>query len=401
VALAVGGVIMSGLLTYKPETPAAAKVPPVNVRVMPLRQIPEMPDTFDLPAVVEANRVVTVSAEVAGRIEQINCKEGETCMSPADSKSGKPPTPLIVLNTDLIRAELERAQAEAERAKKNHGKVERLWKQGAGTEQGVIDAKADMIATRAAEKLANVRLKRASILPPISGVLDQIMVEQGEYVQVGDPVAKIVDIDTVKVVAMVPEQDIAYIKIGSPGQVFADSRHSKPDHTGAVTYISQLADRRTRATRVEITLNNKRRTLRSGRILKIRLTRRVLHNVLMVPLEAVIPLENGKAVYVVEKGQDGNQVARRRKVRVNTRLIKPAPKPEGMGGDPEKTIQTIQILPWPASDKRRGVRAGDRLIIKGHPLVAPGQAVTITDGRSKTTATTPPATGGRTGDDSE
>ncbi len=45
--------------------------PPVNVTVMNIVAEPQLADTFDLPAVVEPNRIVRVSAEVAGRIERI------------------------------------------------------------------------------------------------------------------------------------------------------------------------------------------------------------------------------------------------------------------------------------------------------------------------------------------
>jgi membrane fusion protein, multidrug efflux system len=396
-AALVAWLVMDSLMSYEPEPPQPIQVPPVNVRVMTVSQIAEMPDTFDLPAVVEANRVVTVSAEVAGRVEKIYCREGDPCEGPTDNAE---PKPLIALNRDLLQAEFERAQAVAERARKNFEKVENLWKQGAGTEQGLIDAQTDMIAARATSQLAKAQLKRAIILPPISGVLDQVMVEQGEYVQPGNPLVKIVDVDTVKVVAMVPEQDIAHIRIGSPAEVFTDSFQATPDHTGEVTYISQLADQRTRATRVEVTLKNKERELRSGRIVKVRLARRILRDVIMVPLEAVIPLENGKEVYVAVPGPGGEPIAERREIQINTRFIRPMPKPAGMDGSPDRSIQAVQVLPWPPGSKHRGLHVGDRLIIKGHQFVAPEQALAILDDNDTPDDATPTMSGGPTGDDS-
>src|SRR3990172_2696970 len=59
----------------KREVPPS-EPPPVNVTVMTVTAEPELPETFTLPGVIEPNRVVDVSAEVAGRIERIPLEEG-------------------------------------------------------------------------------------------------------------------------------------------------------------------------------------------------------------------------------------------------------------------------------------------------------------------------------------
>lgn len=241
-----------------------------------------------------------------------------------------------------------------------------------------------MRVSEAAQKLAKAKLDRARIFPPIAGVLNDVLVEKGEFVQSGQAVAEIVEIDKVKVVAPVPEHDVPFLKVNDRAVVLIDDRTNGEETVlrlvGAITYISKLADERTRATRVEIALDNKGRKLQSGRIVRVQFIRQVLTNVTMVPLSAVIPLENSKAVYVVETVEDEKgkrDVARRREVRVNTRFI----KTEGDGGkaavNGRQKQQMIQILPWPSGDGRRGLRDGDRLIVAGHQSVAPGQRVII------------------------
>ena len=117
--------------------------------------------------------------------------------------------------------------------------------------------------------------------------------------------------------------------------------------TGTITFISELADPRTRTTRMEITLDNKQRLLRSGQIVHVSLTRQILKDAVLIPLLAVIPMEDSKAVYVVNSTQ-----AKRRDVKIG--IIR---------GD------KIQI--------RSGLEPGDKLIIAGHRFVAPGQKVNI------------------------
>jgi membrane fusion protein (multidrug efflux system) len=156
-----------------------------------------------------------------------------------------------------------------------------------------------------------------------------------------------VDTDTVKVVVEVPERDIAYFTVGQKAEVLADAKGQEKSLTGAITFISKLADQRTRSTRMEITLDNKDDLLHSGQIVRARLTRQILRDVIFIPLLAVIPMEEGKTVYVVNSSQ-----AQRREVELG--VIK---------GD------RVQV--------KRGLAPGDRLIIAGHRFVSPGQNVKI------------------------
>jgi multidrug efflux pump subunit AcrA (membrane-fusion protein) len=55
---------------------AETETPAVNVTVMKVSPKPQFADTFKLPAVIEPNRIVTVSAEIDGRIETIPLTEG-------------------------------------------------------------------------------------------------------------------------------------------------------------------------------------------------------------------------------------------------------------------------------------------------------------------------------------
>ncbi|UCE47002.1 MAG: efflux RND transporter periplasmic adaptor subunit, partial [Phycisphaerales bacterium] len=74
VAIVIAAVLALGRLPEKDRQAPASPAPPVNVTVMTVTAEPNLADTFKLPAVVEPNRVVTVSAEFEGRIERIPCK---------------------------------------------------------------------------------------------------------------------------------------------------------------------------------------------------------------------------------------------------------------------------------------------------------------------------------------
>jgi membrane fusion protein (multidrug efflux system) len=196
---------------------------------------------------------------------------------------------------------------------------------------------------------AAAQLERTTIVAPISGTLNRLPMEIGEYASPGDCVAEIVDVTRVKVVVEVPERDVHFLHIGDLARVFVRAPQDGA-FTGSISYISELADDVTRTTRLEIAVDNDDRALRSGQIVRARLTRRVLNDVIMIPLNAVIPLENGKAVYVVS----GDRTAERRLVELG--FIKG---------------RKVQI--------KSGLQEQDRLIVAGHRYVGPGQPVSVVE----------------------
>ncbi len=338
VLVAVSALTGISKIPQKNRETAPTEAAPTNVTVMTVEPVPEFPDTFDLPAVVEPNRVITVSAEVAGRIEQIPPKKG-SFMHAGDL--------LIQLNTDLIKPEFERAKAQVERDQIEYERMSNLVKNDATSKSDLDNATTDLAISKATLQEVKARLERTGITSPITGPLNDLMAEEGEYVQPGTPVADIVDMSVVKVVVEVPERDIGFFKVGQKAEVFLNTTAQGKPQEGTITFISEIADENTRTTRMEITLPNKDMVMRSGQIVRARLTRQVLKDAILIPLLAVIPMEEGHVIYVVESGQ-----AQRRQVELG--IIK---------GD------RVQVM--------RGLQPGDQLIIAGHRFVAPGQKVNI------------------------
>lgn len=343
------------ILTAIVKMPAKKKdappteAPPVNVTIMTVTVEPQLADTFDLPAVVEPNRIVTVSAEVGGRIERIPPEEGSKV------RAGDL---LVQLNTDLILPEFESAKTQVERDQIEFDRMTNLAKENAATQRDLDNATSGLAISKARLEGIRARLERTSILAPNTGVLNDLLIEEGEYIDPGKPVAQVVDTDTVKVAVEIPERDIAFFTVGEKADIFADTKGQTRSLAGTISFISELANSQTRSTRMEIILDNKDRLLRSGQIVRVHLTRRIIKDAILIPLLAVIPMEDGMAVYVTN-----SEEAQRRQVDID--IIK---------GD------HVQVT--------RGLEPGDKLIIAGHRFVAPGQKVNIvqqTDPKRQTT----------------
>lgn len=343
----------------KPPDPEVV-VPPVNVTIQTIAGIPEMPDTFDLTAVVDPDCVVRVAAEVPARIEKRAERptdirwRGKLLPAGEPLEEGEPVVagqPILHLNRALLEARYEQARAQHEFDEIEFGRLSGLYKSATASKTELDNARTRRDVSKALLDAAREELDRTTVFAPIDGILNKLTVEVGEYASPGDCVAEIVSINPVKVTADVPEQDIHYLQLGESTHIFLFSP-DKPEVAGQITYISELADVGTRTTRIEVTVPNPDYSLRSGQIVKVRLTRRVLNDVIMIPLDSVIPLENGHEVYVV----DSQNQAQRRNVRLG--FIRG---------------RSVQILD--------GLTDGDRLIVAGQRYVSAGQAVAVVEER--------------------
>ncbi|MBN1555101.1 MAG: efflux RND transporter periplasmic adaptor subunit [Phycisphaerae bacterium] len=364
ILLAVSVVVSLGVLLPKrnnDQPPTPPNPVPISVRVV--EPLAEVDDVFTIPGVVEPNRVVDVAAEVAAQVlayagsKDTLGPSSQPVKGPAsagvlkegvDVQAGQP---LVYLNTDLLKAQRDKAKAEYDFQTRELDRIRDLKEKGVATGMELDRVIMGRDVAKAALELAEANLQRTSIVAPIPGVLNRLPAEIGEYVAPGTPVAQIVDMDTVKIVLDIPERDIGYLHVGHAETIVYGI--DKPEEIiGRITYISELADDATRTTRIEITVDNPpdahgRRQLRSGQIVQAKIRRRTLRDVIMISLESVIPLEKGYVAYVNENG-----VATKRILTLDPSLF--------FG-------QKIRV--------EKGLRAGDRLIVSRDSRLGPDQAV--------------------------
>ena len=99
------------------------------------------------------------------------------------------------------------------------------------------------------------------VVAPFSGYLETLRVEEGDFLNTGAVCAALIDPDPMLLVADIAEKDIAQVQLGSEATAKLISGRLI---TGEVTFIASSADKNTRTFRVEISVDNKDRTIRDG-----------------------------------------------------------------------------------------------------------------------------------------
>lgn len=208
---------------------------------------------------------------------------------------------VIILDKSGSTSQFNQAKALFLEAKDNYSKMENLYKSGAISEQAYISSKT---ALEVAEANFESARQRVELTSPITGILTDLSVNIGEYVQPGIPLATVARTDVVRLVIFVENQNIAFIKKGQKAGVFIDlSRNGNSGFVGVVKEVSKSADPQTRLFRVEIHIDNPNAVLKPGMFARARITTVNLKSVLTIPRESVYSIDGIYKVFTVEDGK--------------------------------------------------------------------------------------------------
>jgi multidrug efflux system membrane fusion protein len=120
---------------------------------------------------------------------------------------------------------------------------------------------ADLKAAEAALAQAEAERSRGEVLSPITGIVNEVPVEVGQALQIGNNLAEIIGLDPMLAVVEVAERQLAGIKVGDNAEVRLVTGEKVQ---GQVRFISRKASQQTRTYRVEIGVDNKQGTIPDG-----------------------------------------------------------------------------------------------------------------------------------------
>lgn len=122
---------------------------------------------------------------------------------------------------------------------------------------------------------------------------------KGAYIDAGDIITSLDDLNSIKVDFHLPERLLTHIHVGQQVTAF-NSAYQDKEFIGKITALDSRIDSSTRNIKVRATINNKALKLRPGMLLNISVLLQV-ENILQLPESSIIPIENIHYVYVVKE----------------------------------------------------------------------------------------------------
>jgi len=261
----------------------------------------------------------------------------------------------MMIDTKMLETQHERNSTEYDLKLKQLERVSKLFEKQLVSQREYDIAQNDFDNASTDLEQSSIVLEKSTLVSPIDGILDQVLMDRGEYGNAGLPAGVVVQVDRLKVVVDVPEKDVTSIRVGQTVKVLpADlNGQSGVGRKGKVIHVGYQADELTRTYRTKIEIDNRGDLLRPGMIVRVHFVRSHLNDVLVLPLYAVSDRGGKKYVFVEENSQ-----AVQREVRLGPII-----------GD------RVVVL--------GGLQKGENVIIKGHQLVADGDPVNLVENRGK------------------
>lgn len=204
-------------------------------------------------------RVVTLSAETDGRVEFIDAARG------SNIDRGE----LIVRLDERDRsARLAQAKATVRQREVEYEAREKLKTESYVSEAQLQEAVAALEAAKTELVRAQLDLTYMKVRAPFDGALQSRIVEEGDFLKRGEPIATFVDNRTIIVSANLSEFDTRFVNVGDT----AEARLATGETVrGKIRYVAPVADAATRTFEVELEVDNSDGHLRAGGTAELRI----------------------------------------------------------------------------------------------------------------------------------
>ncbi|TZF84045.1 efflux RND transporter periplasmic adaptor subunit [Pedobacter sp. BS3] len=249
-------------------------------------------NTLSLSGTLEANEEIKVTAEVSGIVRSINFQEGSTV-----SKGQV----LLRIDDSELRAQLSQATTKQALAAQTEHRAKLLLQKEAISQEEYDTALADLKSQQAQTQLIQAQIAKTIIRAPFSGRIGLRTISVGDYVTPATVIANLVSINPLKVQLAVPEKYADRLKVGSALSFTVNGSTEK--HTATIYALEPAIDANTRTLKLRAKVPNPDGKLLPGSFAKISLPLAIVKNAILIPSEAVIPVLNGKQVYVSKNGK--------------------------------------------------------------------------------------------------
>lgn len=296
-------------------------------------------DYIHLPAVVKPNKEVNLGLTNGGKVIKIHVDKGDRVKQD-----------MVLLETDdvLLNALCDMAKSNLEFQEKDFARNEKLFREGSISETVYDGSKLALSQAQSNYEQGKKMLEDAVLKAPFAGIVISKNVEVGDILSPGLPAFRIIDMNTVKVQAGIPEKYIVDFKVGNTVEITFDAIPGKT-FGGKIHYIAPEANSTVRTFLAEIIVGNQNGLIRAGIMGDAHILRKEYVDALMVPMDALIDTQNGRILFVARENNTAEE------------------RPVIIGVSNEDVIMITS-----------GLAAGEKVIVKGQHDLVNGESINVT-----------------------
>jgi membrane fusion protein (multidrug efflux system) len=304
VVAAVGGllVLLVGFNAFKgimiKKFMAGNSQPPQTVTTTLVKYSDWQPEISAVGS-VRAVRGVDITTEVTGLVRSVDFRSGE------DAKRGQV---LVHLNADSDIATLHSLEAAADLADTVYAR-DKMQFEAQAISQAQLDADAADLKNKRAQAAAQAALVEKKVLrAPFDGRLGITTVNPGQYLNTGDKVVTLQELDPVYVDFRLPQEQLAQVRTGLEVRLGIDAFPGE-SFPGKINAVDPLVDSSSRNFQAEATVANPGRKLLPGMFVRVTVLSGAKQNYLTLPQTSITFNPYGSTVFLVEKDAKGKRAA--------------------------------------------------------------------------------------------
>lgn len=240
-----------------------------------------------------ANESVMIRPEIAGRVVAIHFEEGQSVPKGAR---------LITLDQSEYKAIRAQSDADAKLAMRRYERSQELRKQNFISQEAVDEARGNLDRSTARRQETEVKLAKSEIRAPFAGIVGLRQVSPGAYVKEGADIARLEDVDSIKVDFRIPEVFVGALRPDQEVTVRVDAFPGQ-SFKGRIYALEPGVDEKSRTLLVRARIPNKDRKLRPGMFARVVLSLGTRDAVIVVPDQAIVPRGDNVFVYRVVDGK--------------------------------------------------------------------------------------------------
>ncbi len=252
--------------------------------------------TFDnnlsLSGSIDANEQVEIRSEVSGIVEKINFQEG------SNVSKGQV---LFKINDIELRAQLAQTKTRETLEFENERRAKLLLQKEAISQEEYDIASADYRSAKAQTQLISAQIGKTSVKAPFSGKIGLRNISPGTYITPTVLVANLVNVGKLKITFSIPEKYASQLKLNTTLNFTATN--SAENYSAKVYAIEPGIDINTRTLQVRALADNSTGKLLPGTFANINLPLDVIKDAIVIPSQAIVPIQSGKKVYITTNGK--------------------------------------------------------------------------------------------------
>lgn len=283
-------------------------------------------NVISLSGSIEANENVEIRSEVSGIVEKIYFTEG------TNVSKGQV---LLKVNDVELRAQLSQAITRQNLAAENERRAKLLLQKEAISQEEYDIASAEYRSLKAQADLIQAQIAKTTIRAPFSGRIGLRNISPGTYVTPTTLITKLVSSNQVKISFSIPEKYASEVENNTQIQFTIPNHPEK--FTAKIYAIEPEIEIATRTLKIRALGENPDGKLIAGTFATVELPLKNIKNAIRIPSEAVVPVQDGKVVYIANNGK-----AKEVKIETITRTAKDVIVTDGVkSGD---TLLTSGIM---------------------------------------------------------